>query len=122
MKQTLTFSAFHDAFRDYDRLDNFSYQGLRVLYDFFEEWDQDMETDTELDVIGICCEFCESTADEIIDDYNLEGFREDNAVSEFTGSQWRVYGERENDELIDYLNERTLVCGQTDSTIIYQAF
>ena len=122
MKQTINFSQFHDAFRNMDRLDNFSYQGLRVLYDFFEEWDQDMETDTELDVIAICCEFCESTPGEIIDDYSLEGFREDNAVSAITGSQWRVYGDRENAELIEYLNERTMVCGQTDTTIVYAAF
>ena len=122
MKQTLTFNAFHDAFRDYDRLDNFSYQGLRVLFDWFNEYDESCDHETELDVIAICCGFSESTPGEIIDDYSLEGFREDNAVSAITGSQWRVYGDRENAELIDYLNERTMVCGSTDTTIVFADF
>ena len=122
MKQTINFSQFHDAFRNMDRLENFSYQGLRVLYDWFEMIEDCDESEVELDVIAICCEFSESTPDEIIEDYSLEGFREDNAVSAITGSQWRVYGDRENDELIEYLNERTMVCGQTDTTIVYAAF
>ena len=122
MKQTITFSDFEAAFQDMGRRDNFSFAGLRVLFDWFEMLDDDCQTETELDVIAICCEFSESTPDEIIDDYNLGGFREDNAVSAITGSQWRVYGDRENSELIDYLNERTMVCGETDTTIVYQAF
>ena len=122
MKTTVTFSDFVDSFRNYGREDQFSYQALRVLYDFFEDMDESCGTEIELDVIAICCEFCESTADEIIEDYGIEGFREDNAVSAITGSQWRIYGSRENDELIEYLNDRTLVCGQTDSTIVYAAF
>ena len=40
MKQTINFSQFHDAFRNMDRLDNFSYQGLRVLYDWFDDYDE----------------------------------------------------------------------------------
>ena len=101
MKQTINFSQFHDAFRNMDRMDNFSYQGLRVLYDWFNDYDDDCGTDTELDVIAICCEFSESTPDEIRADYNLV----------FRGTP-----------LLDYLNEQTMVCGETTETIIYQAF
>jgi len=121
MKQTINLEQFRDAFQSI-RPDNFSYEGLEVLYDFFEELDDCSENETELDVIAICCEFSESTPDEIIDDYSLEGFREDNAVSAITGSQWRIYGERETDKVMDYLTYNTMVCGQTDTTIIYQAF
>ena len=121
MKQTINLHQFRDAFKAI-RPDNFSYEGLEVLFDWFESLDDDCGTETELDVIAICCEFSESTPGEIIDDYSLEGFREDNAVSAITGSQWRVYGDRENAELLEYLNERTMVCGETDSTIVFAAF
>ena len=122
MKQTIDLYQFRDAFVSCGRGEQFSYEGIEVLYEWLEECSNDMGEDIEFDVIGLCCEFNESTPGEIIEDYSLEGFRENNAVSAITGSQWRVFGDRENDELIEYLNDRTLVCGQTDTTIIYQAF
>ena len=64
----------------------------------------------------------ESTPSEIISDYDVPDFREDNAVSDFTGTQWRIYGDREQDKLCEWLNDHTMVCGQTDTAIIYQAF
>ena len=101
MKQTLTFFDFLAAFDKMGRRDNFSYDGLRVLYDFFEQYDDDCGTDTELDVIAICCEFSESTPDEIRDNYSLV----------FRGSK-----------LLEYLNYNTMVCGETSNTIIYADF
>jgi hypothetical protein len=101
MKQTIGFNQFHDAFRDMGRLDNFSYDGLRVLYDWFEELDADCGTETELDVIAFCCEFSEATPDEIRSDYDTD----------LRGS-----------DLLDWLNERTMVCGETADTIVYAAF
>ena len=59
MKQTINFSQFCDAFRDMDRNENYSYGGKRALYDYLEQLDEDCETETELDVIAICCEFTE---------------------------------------------------------------
>jgi hypothetical protein len=101
MKQTITFSQFHDAFRDMGRLDNFSYDGLRVLYDWFEELDESCGTETELDVVAICCEFSEWDPDDIRQAYDID----------LRGS-----------ELLDWLNERTMVCGETSQFIIYADF
>ena len=36
MKQTVNNSAFHDAFVNYGRTDNFSYDALDLLFDYFE--------------------------------------------------------------------------------------
>ena len=63
MKTTVYFSEFCDYFRDI-RPDNFSYQGLRVLYDYLE--------DIELDVIAICCDFSEDSYQNIADQYGTE--------------------------------------------------
>ena len=66
MKTTVYFSEFCDYFRDI-RPDNFSYQGLRILFDYFEDFE-----DFELDVIAICCDFAESDYQSIAEDYSIE--------------------------------------------------
>jgi len=67
MKTTVYFSEFCDYFHKI-RPDNFSYQGLRVLYDYLE----DIDSDFELDVIGLCCDFSESDYQTIANDYSIE--------------------------------------------------
>jgi hypothetical protein len=102
MKKNVTLWDFQDAFKAC-RPDNFSHEGLEVLYDFFidlEECDPGCD-ETELDVIAICCEFSESDPDEIRENYNVV----------FRGSK-----------LLEYLNERTMVCGETSDTIVYADF
>tara|TARA_R110000822_G_scaffold84959_7_gene199257 strand:+ start:333 stop:635 length:303 start_codon:yes stop_codon:yes gene_type:complete len=59
MKQTINFSQFCDAFTNMDRQDNFSYEGKQALFDWIEQLDDDCGTETELDVIALCCEFTE---------------------------------------------------------------
>jgi hypothetical protein len=67
MKTKVYFSEFCDYFHKI-RPDNFSYQGLRVLYDYLE----DIDSDFELDVIGLCCDFSESDYQTIANDYSIE--------------------------------------------------
>ena len=73
MKQSISQSQFIDAFRDYGREDNFSYDGLCALYDMLEE----CYPDFELDVIAICCDFCEyDSFEELANDYDVSSKRE----------------------------------------------
>ena len=67
MKMTINQYEFANAFRDMDR-NNFSREGLHVLYDYFES----IDSDYELDVIAICCEYCEASVSEVADMYILE--------------------------------------------------
>ena len=67
MHITINKSQFRDEFRKAGRQDQFSYEGLGLLFDYFEECDPD----TELDVIAICCEYSELTVDEICDGYDI---------------------------------------------------
>ncbi len=67
--QTVNKSAFHDAFRNYGRLENFSYEGRSALYDYLESYVEDTGEPMELDVIALCCDFSEY-AD--IEEYNAE--------------------------------------------------
>lgn len=59
MKQTVSASDFIDAFRAYDRQDQFSYDGLHALFEYLEGIESDTGTEMELDVVALCCDFTE---------------------------------------------------------------
>ncbi len=59
MKESVSFSRFSDAFQDYNRDSNFSYEGKRALYDWLEEYEDSTGEEQELDVIALCCDFTE---------------------------------------------------------------
>ena len=71
MKQTVTFADFTDAFRNMGRKENFSYNGLKALFDYLEQLEEDIGEEMELDVIAICCEYTEyADLAEYNQDYN----------------------------------------------------
>jgi len=59
MYQTVNLHDFRKAFQEI-RPNNFSYEGLEVLFNYLEE----MEPQYALDVIAVCCDFSECTLDE----------------------------------------------------------
>jgi len=107
MKQTISKDHFRFMFNQV-RPNNFSYEAQGILFDFFEQLEQDTGEEMELDVIAICCDFTESSVEQIIRDYSID------------------CDEVEDDELdahvLEYLNEQTIVCGQTDDSIVFQQF
>ena len=67
-------SMFHDQFFAHDRQDNFSYSARSMLFDYLTEAEDNgdnSESGLELDIIGICCDFAESTVDQFINDYSM---------------------------------------------------
>ena len=72
MKQTINEYDFCRAFKQL-RPDQFSYQGLSALFDYFEELEDGIGEEIELDVIGICCEYTEyEDLSEFQEDYDKE--------------------------------------------------
>lgn len=71
MKQTVNFYDFCRAFESI-RPDNFSDSGLSALFDYLEQYEEDVGEDLELDVIALCCDFSEDWADNIAADYNID--------------------------------------------------
>jgi len=59
MKETITQSGFIQSFKDCGRDDNFSYDALASLYDYLIQYEEDCNTELELDPIGFCCEYAE---------------------------------------------------------------
>lgn len=82
MKQTITRSDFHDTFRNFGRLENFSYEAREALFDYFEQYETDSGKEIELDVIAICCDYNEDSIKDVLSNYNLESLEElqDNTV------------------------------------------
>ena len=69
MKQTIDNARqFQDAFHHAGRADNFSYEGMGLLFDYLEECDPDME----LDVVAICCDYSEDSPQDIVESYGIE--------------------------------------------------
>jgi hypothetical protein len=96
MKTTISEHDFVKAFDDFNRSENFSREGRRALYNYLIEMEEDCETELELDVIGICCDFTESSVTEALDNYSLES--------------------------LDELKENTIVIEIDDESIIYQSY
>ena len=41
------------------RPDNFTYEGLKALFEYFEQYEEDTGTEIEFDPIAVCCEYSE---------------------------------------------------------------
>ena len=76
IKQTVTESDFRDAFQAI-RPDNFTYEGLGVLYEYLESMSEDIGEDIELDVIALCCDFTEYSEDEARREFDIDPDSED---------------------------------------------
>ena len=71
MKQTVDFYEFRRSF-ELIRPDNFSREGLSVLWDYLESYEDDCGVEIELDVIAICCDFSEDYAENIAQTYDFD--------------------------------------------------
>ena len=77
MKQTVDLNDFRNAFRNYGREENFTYEGLETLYDYLMSYEEDCGEEQELDVIAICCEFAEyDSIEEVLEEYSKEDIEE----------------------------------------------
>jgi hypothetical protein len=95
MKQSITVSQFDDAFVNMGRQDQFSYQGRHALYEWIEQLDEDCGTETELDVIALCCEFAEyDSFEDIQADYSdietMEDLTDRTTVIPFGNDQYII--------------------------------
>jgi len=98
--QELNKSYFMDRFTEMGRGDQFSYEAL--------EYSESTGEDYRLDVIAICCDWYESTVEELINEYDID-------VSECEDD------EEKQETVIDYLNDETFAMYAGDK-ILYQAF
>ena len=80
MKTTISKDEFKRAFKRMGRETQFSQHGLEALFDHFEQIEDECGIEIELDVIAICCDYTEATADEFREMYNID---EDEDVQQY---------------------------------------
>jgi len=112
MKQTINFSQFCDSFHDMNRNDNFSYEGKQALFDYLEQYEEDCETEIELDIIALCVEYSELTYNDILGQYDNFPFDKDDYEDD----------EERNGLIRDWLQDNTQVIEVDDDTVIIQDF
>lgn len=99
LKRNVSEYEFIQAFEDMNRANNFSSEGRRALFEYFEQYEEDIGEEIELDVIAICCEYTEYE--------NLKEFQDN-------------YGE--DYETIEDIEDRTTVIKIDDESFIIVAF
>ena len=85
MKNTINFYAFEREFEQCGRGNQFTREGLRALFNYLEEYEDDCGTEIELDVIALCCEYVEyEDLDEFHGDYDSEEYPDLETLRDYT--------------------------------------
>lgn len=105
MKQSVNFHDFIDAFKAYDRYDQFGYEALRIVFDYLENYEEETGQEIELDVVAICCDYSAENYTDIASNYSidLEGLDDDeakNAVNEYLQDNTSYLGEAYDGHLV----------------------
>lgn len=109
-----TASEFEQAFKAYNREDNFSPKGLRELFEYLEEYSNATGEDYRLDVVALCCDYREcKSIEEFMQEHNPD----------FDHEEFKEAGDEGKLEMIrDYLeNNTSVVCCESDC-ILFQVF
>jgi hypothetical protein len=109
MKTTISLYDFRDAFQRMGRGNQFSYDGLEILFDYLEQYEEGTGEEVELDVIALCCDFAEEDPRGIAENYGIDN---------------RGMSDDETSEAVrEYLEEQGAYIGATDlGMIIYRKF
>ena len=102
MKIIVTEYSFIEAFRG--RQDQFTRPALEALFAYFEQVEEDTDTEITLDPITICCQWAEYSS--IMEAANDNGFR-------------GVKGDSEEAHALDYLHEHTQVVEFSGGIVVF---
>lgn len=107
MKTTVSKQHFIDAFMTSNCYsDNFSYEGLGILFDYLEQYEDACGVEIEFDLVAIACDFSESCVADIASDHGID-----------------IDDSMTNEEIVDtvreYLEYNTQVCGEYEEGVTY---
>ena len=85
MKQSIDIYGFRTAFERSGRKDQFSYEGLKALFEYLEQYEDDCGEEIELDVVGLCCDYVEyDSLEEFHGEYDAEDYPDLDKLIEYT--------------------------------------
>ena len=114
MKQTVDESMFISRFEDYKRVESFGYDGLRTLFEYLEQLEDDLGEQIELDVVGICCDYSKYSISELWSEYSylFQDLSRDDYESD----------DDLNEAMLDELRNYTTVIEVDEDNYIIQSF
>ena len=91
-------------FRERGRENYFSYEGFNALYDYLDEYSDEVGEDFKIDVIGLCCDFTEYSSWEKL--YNNYSYSYNNEEESWEDTA--------QEDFMEWVNERTIVIKVTN--------
>lgn len=114
MKTTVSRYDFERAFVDAGRKEQFSYEAMGLLFDYFEEYEEITGEEVDLDVIAVCCEYNEEDAEDIAREYSIDLSHLD--------AEDEDYEEQCTETVREYLEYHTTIVGKTATGFVYVCF
>jgi hypothetical protein len=108
MYQHVSFCDFCDTFKRLDRDQQFSYEGKQVLFDYFEERENDTGVPFIFNAIEVSCEWTEASWLEIADYYSIDIEGLDDEEIQIT--------------VRTYIEDRTPIAGEVSGGCVYESF
>jgi hypothetical protein len=107
MITTVYKSEFHDYFTRSDTYKNqFSYEAREIIFDYLEEYEASTGENVEFDLVAICCDFAESTIEELIFDYGYmmdqEAEKSEEYIEEFLTDNTQLCGSYTDDQGVKF--------------------
>jgi hypothetical protein len=108
--QTINKHSFIDAFKQSSRKEQFSYEALEAIFEYLDQLSEDVGN-IELDIVSVCCDWSEMTAEEVIRSYPDEFDPQDLSImSEEDTLQW----------VHDFLVDNTVfACMTSSNTFVF---
>ena len=114
MKQSVDKYDFRKAFLDI-RPDQFSLVALDVLFEYLEDYENQTGQEMELDVIALCCDYYESSWQDIAREYSIDLNDADAEAEDYEQQCFEIVQQ--------YLEDNTGFVSETHiGHFIYQAF
>ena len=85
MKKTINFYDFERAFGTDTYKNQFTYEGMKALFDYLEEYEDSTGEQIELDVVALCCDYAEyDSLEDFQADYGVEEYSDIDAIQDST--------------------------------------
>ena len=95
-------------FKECGRENHFSYEGFNALYDYLDDYSEEVGEPFKVDVIALCCDFTEYSGwDEL---YNIYSYSYNNESKTFE----ELEEDNELDDFKEWVQDRTIVIEVTD--------
>lgn len=100
-----------------DQNANWTYEEAKLLAEYYESLEEDQGESIELDVVAIRCEWSSYDVNDLINQF-CESYDAESYLMYVEGRLWTEEVEELTENLIEYLQERTIVIKCTSSRLV----